>query len=727
MDLFDMVRNAPPPKAVREYTGSSQRKTPIKQIADSAKTDPTTKCLLLASSEGTEVSDDDIEIGSTQPSVRQVGKMTSSLGKKSNSKTIETNLIDGNDDDDGDDADDDVNDGNGTVNADKAGEDEQPQPMPFKTKAQQKMFAELPLPSKHQQQIGPFHIKPCIVRINRLTQSKIDHLTATISKKKSNKRGRPRKSAEASTAINSPKPNSRNRNRSNKVHIAFNIEIPRLSISSKQSDRVHTPPPNLIRSPNNIRPPFVRREMVRRYGARFFNCVVKVKRIRDFNSSLPKRINNKSVSFSEAVEILGSKPRKSSSTSGGDKCHSVPTRLQRVDATGNVLEDINLGHNMSLKFSRTKLSHNKRSAPSSCNGGRSAKLQRRQSTCVPVTGLASLCIEDSQDEPASNEPGVEYIVPNDVSDNKSEGVRCARTSSPVKRFSSTTTVSDEEDTEESTKANTMKEEPTTKKPKSSSTMRNASNKEPKSPIKNQKSPAKEKKSSTMEKQSSPKENQEQAEHMGKQLQSELKPQPVEPVLNAADPEPTPELEKPATVPGHIELREVSPFALAIIEDVTSTDDILEIQKSDQDVRDLYTPTSRQTTPELLRRLESPVSDCSFKSAIETVGNRRALHIVDRIPSPASPLRQISTPSTLRNGSTPPAAPNTLNSSASSCPASSKQASTTTATTTKTIITTDTNTTTTNSNISIGSPIGEIPNLGDELCLWLTSDGFHQQL
>ncbi|EDX17644.1 GD17025 [Drosophila simulans] len=46
------------------------------------------------------------------------------------------------------------------------------------------------------------------------------------------------------------------------------------------------------------------------------------------------------------------------------------------------------------------------------------------------------------------------------------------------------------------------------------------------------------------------------------------------------------------------------------------DDVLEIQTSLDDVRQLHTPSSRQSTPKSRSRLDSGDSDCSFKSASE---------------------------------------------------------------------------------------------------------------
>lgn len=295
-------------------------------------------------------------------------------------------------------------------------DDEHRQPQPPKTKAQQKMFADVPTTSKNRTGTSA-GIRQCLVRIKRLNQTEIERLI----KRKASKRGRPRKTASDSSMLDdSPSPPKKQKP-INKVH----IKVPWMQNGAKQrtvqtTSRAHTPPPNLKRSLKQARPNSVSKALVQRYGARFFKCVVKLKRLTGADISTTKRANRKSksklsVSFSEAVEILGSKPRKSSSIAGTPRllsklCNSVPTRLQRVDATGNVLEDIELKHDMVLGSAGSSSSPSKRSGrQASCNGGRRGPKLKRPALRVPVNDLASLRIDDSQDEDVDNEAGDEYI------------------------------------------------------------------------------------------------------------------------------------------------------------------------------------------------------------------------------------------------------------------------------------------------------------------------------
>lgn len=298
---------------------------------------------------------------------------------------------------------------------DKDSADSQSQPP--KTKAEQKMFSEQPRRSKHHKESSSSsnNQKECMVRIKRLTQPEIDRLTKSMSLKRHTpgKHGRPRLSETPSSSSMKQKRSSSN----NKAY----IKITKLENGAKK--RFHSPPPAKLKKSPKATPStsmtfLSTKSLIKHFGKRFFECVVRIKRFK-----MPEKVartsqKSKSVSFSEAVEILGSKPRKSSSIvcstprlkSKSKLNSSVPTRLQRVDATGNVLEDIELNSSLVLDSSTPTSSSRKSKSgrsSSSCNGGRRAGKLKRPALRVPTTDLASLRIDDSHEE--ETEANEEYI------------------------------------------------------------------------------------------------------------------------------------------------------------------------------------------------------------------------------------------------------------------------------------------------------------------------------
>ncbi|XP_064555795.1 titin [Drosophila montana] len=651
MDLFDLVRAAPPPPSVREATAA---KPEAEAGADAdPKEKPSTPSPLPISPIFNPEVESDTEIALPRSPVP--ASPIYNLAVEDDKAIVDDTAADDNATSrqptlDSDNKEDDNADRDGDADGEEE-DDEHPQPQPPKTKAQQKMFADVPTTSKNK--VGTSAgIRQCLVRIKRLNQSEIERLI----KRKANKRGRPRKSASDSSMLDdSPSPPKKQKP-INKVH----IKVPWMQNGAKQratqtTSRAHTPPPNLKRSLKQDRPNSVSKALVQRYGARFFKCVVKLKRLTGADTSTPKRANRKSksklsVSFSEAVEILGSKPRKSSSIAGTPRllsklCNSVPTRLQRVDATGNVLEDIELKHDLVLGSASSSTSPSKRSGrPSSCNGGRRATKLKRPALRVPVNDLASLRIDDSQEEEdVDNEAGDEYIVPNEMPVYQTLGVRRSGTPTPVKRVTVTTTVSDEEGTE----GPEQEPEPV--------------------PVPVPESDA-DKAAAPAEKPQSQAENEETAEQEHEQKQTDPEPQPKDDDPKPVDPVPKPvekeaEPKQSADVLEQILSKEKSPVSTALADDVT-TDDILEIQTSIEDVRELHTPPSRQNTPQLLPqtpnrsvRFESPESDTSFKSAHEQETSSAAQNT-----SEEAPARQTSESETVDTELTPPVAATTFNAS-----------------------------------------------------------------
>ncbi|KAH8397504.1 hypothetical protein KR222_008410 [Zaprionus bogoriensis] len=477
MDLFDMVRAAPPPANVRDPTVADRAKSEEQNASGSdEEKDNTTsaaKTTSLSSTVASTVftleseSDDETAAPRAESPSFELSKSHShsleclkcnylALGidtgsedeSESKSKQKPAKASRGSSAELQADADDDEL------------SQEQKDTQPPKTKAEQKMFVELP--AKH------LKGKKCVVRIKRLQQSEIDRLT-TPKSKTGRKRGRKRKESLArddAKAASPPKKQKGNESGSSRQGRLY-VWMPKLENGSKQRPQTPPPPPppapkpkksskhTKLASPAQALTPSrvgVNETLIRRFGSRFFNCFVKIKRLK----MRKKRSTNKSksVSFSEAVEILGSKPRKSSHITSTPKAKSrlnssVPTRLQRVDAIGNVLEDIELNSSVvlasSTPVSGSSLSHRSKSGRSSCNGGRRAGKLKRPSVRIPTTDLASLRIDDShEDEP---DAGDEYIVPNEVPEYQKLGVRRTGTPTPVKKLTVTTTVSDEEDSD----------------------------------------------------------------------------------------------------------------------------------------------------------------------------------------------------------------------------------------------------------------------------------------
>ncbi|XP_050743992.1 serine/arginine repetitive matrix protein 1 isoform X2 [Drosophila biarmipes] len=353
-------------------------------------------------------------------------------------------------------------------------EDQQLTTMPTKTKAQQKMFSDQP-PGKSNCD------RQCVVRVRRLTQQEINSAFKSVanspfahvadssrSRPDGRKgRGRPRKSNP------SPPKKQKSPTQSN-----FHIKVPLQNGAKKralnQLTRPHTPPPNLTRkgaakaqskspekpkskSPSKpIRGRHASQALIQRFGARFFGCVVKIKRtpwpdqwpqcsprpIGGARKGRPRK-SNLSVSFSEAVEILGSPEgpsRRATFGSYSSRSTPKPTRLQRVDATGNVLEDIALTSTPLFSPSAgpsTSGGSRSKGKRRSCNGSPMGPRLKRPHQRLPLSSLASLRLDDS---PNSGEDE-EYIVPNEL-----PGIK--RTGTPPlkkKKISFTTTISDDED------------------------------------------------------------------------------------------------------------------------------------------------------------------------------------------------------------------------------------------------------------------------------------------
>ncbi|XP_052850601.1 nucleolar and coiled-body phosphoprotein 1 isoform X1 [Drosophila gunungcola] len=379
---------------------------------------------------------------------------------------------------------------------DEESEDHQLTTMPTKTKAQQKMFSDQPLDK-------PNFDRECVVRARRLKQQEIDSALESVANspfadvadapQSSRGRGRPKKNTQLppKSRKSPPKPTP-------KPKPNFHIKVPLQNGAKKRASqhlaRTHTPPPNLARrqvkkqapvpqvpkakpkpkpKPKSKTKPIrgcrASQSLIERYGARFFNSVVRVKRLHCAPSGHkgpacsarpiggtkkgrpPKA--NKSVSFSEAVEILGSSEGSSRRATFGSISSKSPkpTRLQRVDATGNVLEDIAL---TSTPLLPPIAAGSSSSAPGglrgkgkrrSCNGSPSpmAKRLKRSHQRLPLSSLASLRLDDGPKagEDDDEDDDEEYIVPNEL-----PGIQRPGTPPPKKkRITFTTTISDDED------------------------------------------------------------------------------------------------------------------------------------------------------------------------------------------------------------------------------------------------------------------------------------------
>ncbi|XP_017122308.1 nucleolar and coiled-body phosphoprotein 1 isoform X2 [Drosophila elegans] len=387
---------------------------------------------------------------------------------------------------------------------DEESEDHQLTTMPTKTKAQQKMFTDQPLAK-------PNFDKECVVRVRRLKQQEIDSALESVANspfadvvdapQRSRGRGRPKKNTQLSPKVqkslpkgqkSSPKGQKSSPKPTCKPN--FHIKVPLQNGAKKRASqhlaRTHTPPPSLVRrqmkkqtpvpqvpkarpkpkpKPKSktkpIRGCHASQALIERFGVRFFNSVVRVKRLHwptsghkglacgarligGAKKGRPPKAN-KSVSFSEAVEILGSSEGSSRRATFGSISSKSPkpTRLQRVDATGNVLEDIALTSTPLLPPIATGSSA---SAPGglrgkgkrrSCNGSPlpMAKRLKRSHQRLPLSSLASLRLDDGPN--AGEDEDEEYIVPNEL-----PGIQRPGTPPPKKkRITFTTTISDDED------------------------------------------------------------------------------------------------------------------------------------------------------------------------------------------------------------------------------------------------------------------------------------------
>lgn len=234
-----------------------------------------------------------------------------------------------------------------------------------------------------------------------------------------------------------------------------------------------------------------------------------------------------------------------------------------------------------------------------------------------------------------------FTVPNEMPDYQTLGVRRSGTPTPVKRVTVTTTVSDEEGGEGPEQDQEPVPVPVTV---------------PESDADEIAEPAEKPQSQTK------KEETAEQEHEQKQTDPEPQPKddepkPVDPVPKSVEQET--EQKQSTDVLEQKDLKEKSPVSTALTDDVT-TDDILEIQTSIEDVRELHTPPSRQNTPQLLPqttnrsvRFESPESDTSFKSAHEQETSSAALTTAEEAPA-----RQISETETVDTELTPPVAATT---------------------------------------------------------------------
>jgi len=314
-------------------------------------------------------------------------------------------------------------------------EDQQMTTMPTKTKAQQKMFSDQP-PGKIN------FDRQCEVRVRRLAQHEIDSAFKSVANSTfaqetdwsrsrsrpggSKVRGRPRKG--------NPSPPKKPKS---PPQTNFHIKVPLQNGAKKralnQLARTHTPPPNLTRrgamkaqskSPEKPKPKSkllskpirgrnASQELINRFGARFFGCVVKIKRTpwpEQWPECSPRPIggsrkgrnrkSNLSVSFSEAVEILGSPEgpsRRATFGSFSSRSTPKPTRLQRVDATGNVLEDIALTSTPLFSPSAgpsTSGGSRTKGKRRSCNGSPMGARLKRPHQRLPLSSLASLRLDD---------------------------------------------------------------------------------------------------------------------------------------------------------------------------------------------------------------------------------------------------------------------------------------------------------------------------------------------
>ncbi|ALC48792.1 HP5 [Drosophila busckii] len=331
--------------------------------------------------------------------------------------------------------------------------DEQTQMSPPKTKAQQKMFDDISSSESPDDMSVP-GCKRLLVRVKRCTEKEIERLTTP--QRKAKKRGRQRISSDSESPIPStcqsskrrklsstPAPSKSQSSKRQKLSPAptkkIRAKLGKERMAQQQDDREESPPESSVclakRKRSTSSTLLVDPALVERFGLRFFNCFVRMQRTKNHPTAILKRTNRKSkaklsVSFSESVEILGSK-------NSPKKLATVPTRLQRVDATGNVLEDIDLQPHTASTSAAAKAASKATSrprkrvrSPAPVNVGRRGSGRPKKSAKI-------------QDTEADNDD--EYIVPNEMPECKASGSsRRVATPVPLKR-TVTTTVSDEED------------------------------------------------------------------------------------------------------------------------------------------------------------------------------------------------------------------------------------------------------------------------------------------
>ncbi|KAH8303881.1 hypothetical protein KR018_008313 [Drosophila ironensis] len=365
--------------------------------------------------------------------------------------------------------------------------------MPRKTKAEQKMFTDSapisPQPGGEPGQPGqPSHSRnrKLSVRLHRLTPQEINSActalsTSTFAAKP--RRGRPPKNRDNQTSKPAaPKKETPKGKGKGKVHIK--VPLQQNGAKKRSIHRDQTPPPSRLprlsspapkpKKKDQYRGLNATRELVEQFSPRYFNCYVNMKRtpmplpnciVSGSRQGRPRR-PHLTVSFSETVVVIGGENRSTHGSrratygsSSSSPRAPKPTRLQRVDDKGNVLEDIALTSTSLLSGSAGAL---KRSPPSrgrppslgqttssqrlpatppsgsrkrrSCNG--TPKRPQRQL----LSGLASLRLDDGP-EPGDEEEDAdaEYIVPNELPN------MLATPPAKKKRVTTTTTISDDEE------------------------------------------------------------------------------------------------------------------------------------------------------------------------------------------------------------------------------------------------------------------------------------------
>lgn len=145
-------------------------------------------------------------------------------------------------------------------------------------------------------------------------------------------------------------------------------------------------------------------------------------------------------------------------------------------------------------------------------------------------------------------------------------------------------------------------------------------------------------------------NEEKAESEDEQKQADETKDSDETDTERESEQPSPEKPQKAKQPEQSDSSNSSPLLTVLTDDVT-TDDILEIQASMEDVRELHTPPSRQDTPLLSlpstatnnrdQRSESPESESSFKSA-DDLESSVAIEQTSSVQSASPGQRQANT-------------------------------------------------------------------------------------